>query len=71
MLTLGVLVSVAYRAYALGDASWDVLALVFVAGVITVGYQSVHHVLTPQALRLGATAAIVAAAIALAATWLR
>ena len=32
LLTFGVLASVAYRAYALVNASWDSLALVFVAG---------------------------------------
>lgn len=71
VLTFGTLFAVAYRAYAWNQASWDLLALVLVAGAVTVGYQAVHRVLTPQALRLGAVAAVAAAAVALAVGLLR
>ena len=66
VLTFGTLAAVAYRAYAWNQASWDLLALVIAAGAITVGYQAVHRVLTPQAVRIGIGIAVAAAVVAVA-----
>jgi len=65
VLSFGMLAAVAYRAFAWGQASWDLLALVIAGGAVTVGYQAIHRVLTPQALRIGVVAAVAAAAVAL------
>lgn len=71
VLSFGVLAAVAYRAFAWGQASWDLLALVIVAGAVTIGYQAARRVLTRQALRIGVAVAGAAAAVALAVGLLR
>lgn len=68
VLTFGMLAAVAYRAFAWGQASWDLLALVIAGGAITVGYQGAHQALTPRVLRAGAISAIVGAVVAAAIT---
>jgi hypothetical protein len=65
VLTYGLLAAVAYRAFFLEQASWDLMGLVIAAGAITVGYQAFHRVLSRQAMLIGVVAAVVAAAVAL------
>jgi hypothetical protein len=38
-LSYGLLVIVAYRAFALGEQSWDLMALLVASGVLGAGYQ--------------------------------
>jgi hypothetical protein len=65
VLTYGLLAAVAYRAFFLEQASWDLMGLVIAAGAITVGYQAFHRVLARQAMLIGVVAAVVAAVVAL------
>jgi hypothetical protein len=39
ILSYGLLVLVAYRAFALGQASWDLLGLVILGGLVGTGYR--------------------------------
>lgn len=65
-LSFAVLVSVAYRSFRLGQTSWDLLAIVVIAGVLTTAYQQAHRSLSARTAR---TALFVAAlALAVAAT---
>jgi hypothetical protein len=45
LLSFGILASVAYRSFALGQTSWDLLALVLIGGAVNAVYQGSHHVL--------------------------
>ncbi|HYD53039.1 MAG TPA: hypothetical protein VEA99_10440 [Gemmatimonadaceae bacterium] len=69
-LTFGVLGSVAWRAFARDEASWDLLALVVGTGVVTTGYQAAHRTLgrrwTMALLVSVMVGAVVAGAIAFA-----
>jgi hypothetical protein len=66
-LSFGLLFITAYRSFAFGDASWDLLALVVVGGVVNTGYQAARRVLYPRwfvmALVTVAAAALVGAAM--------
>jgi hypothetical protein len=69
-LAYGLLVSIAWRAFARQDASWDLMALVIVSGAVTTAYQGRGRilgrrwgVLTAVALAAGV---VMAAVIALA-----
>lgn len=62
ILSYGLLVVVAVRAYAFDQASWELLALVVVAGGVTSMYQGIRGILTTRwGLISGVT--IVAAAL--------
>lgn len=63
-LSLGILVSVMYRSYIRREASWDLLALVILSGVVTTAYQLRHQVLTGRSVRVGVFVAGVALAVA-------
>lgn len=63
-LSFGLLVSVAYRAFARSEQSWDLLALVIAGGAIATLYQGKQHVLGRRWAVLIASA--VAAAVVLA-----
>ncbi|MEZ0239710.1 MAG: hypothetical protein ACAH65_02830 [Chloroflexota bacterium] len=67
VLSYGLLVAVAYRAFAWQQSSWDLLALVVLGGVVGLGYRAWHRALSGRwATVVGlsiAAAAIVAVAI--------
>ena len=46
VLSYGLLVAVAYRAFAWQQSSWDLLALVVLGGVVGVGYRAWHQALS-------------------------
>lgn len=48
VLSFGLLASVAYRAFARDEASWDLLALVVLGGAVATLYQQYHRVLTSR-----------------------
>ncbi|MEZ4703261.1 MAG: hypothetical protein R2834_23230 [Rhodothermales bacterium] len=48
ILSYGLLVIVAVRAYAFDQASWDLLALVVVAGGVASAYQGFQNILTSR-----------------------
>jgi hypothetical protein len=68
VLTFGLLAAVAYRAFAFGQASWDLLALVIGGGAISLGYQASHRALSPRVLRAAAISAIIGAVVAVIIT---
>ncbi len=64
LLSFGILVSVAYRSFVWREASWDLLALVLLGGLVTTNYQVVHRILSRQWALFSAMAALIAAVIA-------
>lgn len=46
VLSYGLLLSTAYRSLVLGQAAWDLLALVVVGGAVAALYQGAHRVLS-------------------------
>jgi hypothetical protein len=71
VISFGLLVIVAYRSFTWDEASWDLLALVVLGGVVASGYQLSHRVLTKRWLITGLAAGLLAAIIAALAVWLR
>jgi hypothetical protein len=70
-ISFGLLVIVAYRSFTWDEASWDLLALVVLGGVVASAYQLSHRVLTKRWLNTGIAAGLLAAIIAALAVWLR
>jgi hypothetical protein len=64
ILSFGLLVIVAFRSFARGQASWDLLALVVLGGVVNAGYQGMHRVLYKRWVVLSAVTLITAALLA-------
>jgi hypothetical protein len=59
VLSFGLLAVVAYRSFVEGMASWELLGLVVLGGIVSTGYRLWQGVLTRQALLvLGLTALI-------------
>jgi hypothetical protein len=69
VMTYGLLVAIAYRAFALGQSSWDLLSLVLAGGLVTTLYQAFHRVLSRHWLAVTLVAMLVAAAVAAAAVY--
>jgi hypothetical protein len=65
VLMFGLLTIVAYRALARDESSWDLLALVGLAGLVTAAYQKRGLVLTRRWLLDGAVALALGVVIAL------
>lgn len=67
LLSFGLLAVVAYRSFVWREASWDLMALVILGGVVTTLYQWSHRVLSRRwvfmAITTGLLAAVVAAVI--------
>jgi hypothetical protein len=64
-LSFGLLAIVAFRAFARGESSWDLLGLVVLGGVLNAAYQATQGILTPRWARLGVGTFLVAALVAL------
>lgn len=60
VLSLGLLVVVAYRSFVEGFASWDLLGLVLLGGAVSAGYRLWQRALTRQAALMLVATAIVA-----------
>jgi hypothetical protein len=60
VLSFGLLAVVAYRSFAEGEASWELLGLVLLGGAVSAGYRLWQRVLTRDALSLLALTALVA-----------
>jgi hypothetical protein len=71
VMSFGLLAIVAYRSFASGEASWDLLALVVLGGVVAAAYQWSHRVLTRRWLVNGLAALAAAAAIAAIVGWMK
>jgi predicted PurR-regulated permease PerM len=65
VMSIGLLLSTAYRAHVLHEQSWDLLALLVLGGVVATAYQGFHQALPqrwlPRFLGIMAVAAVVAA----------
>ena len=71
VLSFGLLVIVAWRAFVLGEASWDLLGLVVLAGAVATAYRGWHEGITrPVAIRIVLAVAL-AILLAVLATTLR
>ncbi len=64
LLAFGVLLSVAYRAVALKESGWDLLALVVVSGFVATAYQAIQRVLSRHWALVAVACMLVAAVIA-------
>ena len=64
LLSFGVLLSVAWRAFARQDSGWELLALVMVSGFAATFYQGIQRVLTRHTALLAVVTVMVAAALA-------
>ena len=60
LLSFGMLASVAWRAFVRDESSWDLLALVVVAGVVVTAYQAAHRVLSRRWAMVTMAAVVVA-----------
>lgn len=63
-ISFAVLVSVAYRAFALKQTSWDLLAIVVIGGLVTTAYQRNQRILTSRWARRTLFATALAAVVA-------
>ena len=71
VLSFGLLLSVAYRSFVLGEAAWDLLALVVAGGGVAALYQGRHRVLSPPWVVASVGGALLAAIVAAALVLLR
>lgn len=63
-VTFALLLSIAYRAFALKQTSWDLFTIVILGGVVTALYQRNHRTLTMRWVRLTVFAAALAIVVA-------
>jgi len=63
-LTFGLLIDVAYRGLVRNEASWDLLALVVLTGLVATLYQGAQKILTRRWLFLAAGVVLLAAVVA-------
>jgi len=71
VLSFGLLLSVAYRGLVLGEAAWDLLALVVAGGAVAARYQGRHRVLSRPWVVASVGGALLAAIVAAALVLLR
>lgn len=64
VLAFGLLLATAYRSLVLGDASWDLLALVILGGAVTTAYQAAQHVLSRRWMMVSVAAMLLGALLA-------
>jgi hypothetical protein len=70
-LSFGLLAIIAYRAFARGQSSWDLFALVILGGGVNAVYQWLHRVLYKRWVILTAVTMFVAALLGFAMVGLR
>jgi hypothetical protein len=71
ILSFGLLVSTAYRAFALHESTWDLLALVILGGAVATFYQGKGRVLSRRWAVVSGVAALLALIFAAALVLLR
>jgi predicted PurR-regulated permease PerM len=64
VLSFGLLVSTAYRAFALHESAWDLMVLVILGGAVATFYQGSHRVLSRRWAIASAAAALIALVVA-------
>src|ERR1700745_890059 len=70
-LAFGLLVAVAFRGFAHGEASWDLFGLVVLSGAVHAGYQRWHRVVHKHWLVVTASAMVGGAILAFVIALLR
>jgi hypothetical protein len=65
VLSFGLLILTAYRSLARGEASWELLALVLLGGVVNAIYQGTRRVLNKQWIATTVTTVGIAALVAI------
>ncbi|HEY4954231.1 MAG TPA: hypothetical protein VII02_05035 [Gemmatimonadaceae bacterium] len=71
VLSFGLLVSTAYRSFALHESAWDLLALVIVGGAVATFYQGNRRVLSRRWAVASAAAAVLAIVFAVVLVLIR
>lgn len=71
VLSYGLLLSTAYRAFVSHEASWDLMGLVIVGGGVAATYQGTKGILTTRSARMSAAAMVAAAVIGAALVLMR
>jgi hypothetical protein len=69
LLTFGLLIATAYRAFVWNQSSWDLLGLVIAGGVVTTFYQGTRRVLSQRWAMMSAAAAVLGVVLS-AIIWL-
>ena len=64
VLSFGLLAIVAFRSFARGEASWDLLVLVVLGGIVHATYMAWHRVLLKRWMVMAAVTTIAAALLA-------
>jgi hypothetical protein len=64
VLSFGLLLATAYRSFARGEASWDLIALVIIAGGVTTAFQAARRVLTRRWMLVSIATMLTAALLA-------
>ncbi len=64
VVTYGLLILVAWRAFFFQQSNWDLLALVILSGFVTTVYQGAHHLFTRRWVIAFALTILVAAVVA-------
>jgi hypothetical protein len=71
VLSFGLLLSTAYRAFVRHEPAWDLIALVILGGAVTTFYQGRSRVLSQRWVVVSAAAALLALVIAVALVLVR
>jgi hypothetical protein len=71
ILSFGLLVSTAYRSFALHESAWDLLALVIIGGAVATFYQGNRRVLSRRWAVASASAALLALVFAVVLVLIR
>jgi hypothetical protein len=66
VLAFGLLAVTAYRGFVRGEASWDLLALVIIAGIVITTFQGARDILNRRWAMVSVAATVIAAIVAAA-----
>jgi hypothetical protein len=64
VITYGLLLIIAFRAFIYKESNWDLMALVILSGLITTAYQGLHKILSRRWIYLFSVTLLIAAVIA-------
>lgn len=65
VVTYGLLVIIALRAFILQQSSWDLFTLVIISGLVTTAYQGLHQIFTRKWIYLFGATVVIAALVAI------
>lgn len=70
-ITFAILLDVAYRSFKLGEASWDLLAIVILSGFVLTIYQAKNKIINKFWVKSAAVVFAVSAIVGIIITYLR